>query len=111
MRSDPAELHPLGPWLRWRVAEVRAGTRRRIFPAVVEVVPSAGMPGSAATAAWEYGGEAGDHALRVDVLVRLLSGRAGPLTVVHVRPGWHDCTDPDMGWAAAGRVAGDIAQV
>jgi hypothetical protein len=110
-----APTHPLAGWLRSRVLALRATTRRRVFPASVELVPADATASTEPVAVWVYGDEPTDHGLRVDVLVRLLTDcrcrgvtRAG---LVHVRPGRHDPSDADLGWAAASAAAEDIAAV
>jgi hypothetical protein len=89
----------------------------RLFAGRVELV--AAEPGSAddPVAAWAYGDfeAALDHALRVDVLVRLLTGCAcqgvRAVSLVHVRSGPHEPGDHDLAWAAAARVAAGISGV
>lgn len=107
--------HPLAPWLRARVLALRASTRRRVFPGSVELVPAGGAAGEAPVASWRYDEEPLDHALRVDVLVRLLTDCAcrgvWRVGLVHVRPGSHEPTDLDFGWAAAGATAASISGV
>jgi hypothetical protein len=106
---------PLAGWLRARVLALRASTRRRLFPAAVEVVAADAAAGAAPLAAWCYGAERCDHALRVDVLVRMLTDcrcrGVSRAVLVHVRPGTHEPGDDDLGWAAAGVAAGAISGV
>jgi hypothetical protein len=117
--------HPLAHWLRARVAALRTATRRRTFPAAVELVTPDARAGTEPEASWRYGTEPTDHALRVDVLARLLTDcrcrlrqqvspratQVNEVTLVHVRPGPHEPADLDLGWAAAASVAGAIAGV
>lgn len=107
--------HPLAPWLRARVLALRDATVRRSFPGAVELVAAGSAPGRAPVAGWTYGKEQSDHALRVDVLLRLLTdcGARGVAraSLVHVRPGWHEPGDVDLGWAAASGTAADISGV
>jgi hypothetical protein len=107
--------HPLARWLRARVATLRSVTRRRNFPGAVELVSPAAPAGTVPLAVWTYGDEPTDHGLRVDVLTRLLTDcrcrDTAQVSLVHVRPGPHDPADLDLGWAAAGTVAGAIARV
>ncbi|MDP9392222.1 MAG: hypothetical protein M3P89_12800 [Actinomycetota bacterium] len=108
----PAGVNPTqcwGPWLRGRVALLRRTTRCRHFPASLEVVAVGTAAGAPAAATWSADDTRLDHALRVEVLVRLLTGRAHPLAVVWVRPGHHDPGDGDFAWLAASRVAADVA--
>jgi hypothetical protein len=111
MPAPPTD--PPAAWLRARVLALRTHTRCRVFPGSVEVVPADLAADGAPAAAWEYGGEPGDHALRVDVLVRLLTDcRCRGLRrvhVVHVRAGPHEPGDLDLGWAAAASVAGEVS--
>jgi hypothetical protein len=113
--SPAAPEHPLAGWLRWRVIALRATTQRRVFPAAVELVVPDAPPGAEPLAAWVYGDEPTDHGLRVDVLVRLLTGcrcrGVSGASLVHVRPGRHDPSDADLGWAAGAAAAADIAGV
>ncbi len=113
--ADAGRHHQLASWLRARVAALRTATRRRKFPAAVELVSPAACPGADPLATWRYGAEPTDHGLRVDVLTRLLTDcrcrDAGPVSLVHVRPGPHEPADLDLGWAAAATVAGTIAGV
>jgi len=119
--GDAEAEHPLAGWLRGRVAALRATTPRRTFPAAVELVAPCACAGADPEAAWRYGNERTDHGLRVEVLVRLLTDcrcrartratRVTSVTLVHVRPGPHEPTDADLGWAAAASVAGAIAGV
>ncbi len=110
-----AVRHPLDRWLRARVIALREATRRRVFPAGIELVAPAAGAEEPALAAWAYAEDAGDHGLRVDVLVRLLTDcacRGVPaLTLVHVRPGPHEPGDLDLAWLSAARVAGPITGV
>lgn len=122
--ADADAPHPLAGWLRARVAALRTATQCRTFPAEVELVSPGAGAGTEPDACWRYGCEPTDHGLRVDVLVRLLTGcrcrdarPTGPpllstrVTLVHVRPGPHEPADVDLGWAAAASVAGAIAGV
>lgn len=115
MSRPTAVVHPLAPWLRARVLALRAATRARNFPGLVELVPGGATATSAPTAGWTYGAERTDHALRVDVLVRLMTdcGLRGVrrVSLVHVRGGRHEPTDSDLGWAAAAGVAATISGV
>jgi hypothetical protein len=121
-RDRDASRHPLARWLRRRVLQLRASTRCRVFPGVVELVATASpsQAGDSAAdetvaASWVYGDQPGDHALRVDVLVRLLTAArttaSTDVSLVHVRPGRHDPDVLDHAWVAAARAAGDIAGV
>jgi hypothetical protein len=113
-RAAAASPHPLGRWLRARVIRLREATRRRVFPAAVELVAPGADAGDAPVATWVHD-EPPDHALRVDVLVRLLTDcRCGGLRVVslvHVRPGPHEPGDLDLAWLAAARIAAQISGV
>lgn len=115
MPSRSATRHPLDAWLRSRIVALRASTLRRRFPGSVELVRLGAPAGTAPAASWVYGAEATDHALRVDVLVRLLTASAaqvaGPVVLAHVRPGRHEPGDHDLGWAAAGEVASGVSGV
>lgn len=110
-----ARAHPFAGWLRARVITLRSATRRRTFPAAVELVAPGTPADDDALAVWNYGDESTDHALRVDVLVRLLadcsSRGVSAVALVHVRPGPHEPTDLDHGWAAATRTAAAISAV
>jgi hypothetical protein len=107
--------HPLARWLRARVLLLRDATVRRSFPGAVELVAAGSPPGRAPVSLWTYGEEQSDHALRVDVLLRLLTDCAARgvtrVSLVHVRSGWHEPGDLDLGWAAASGTAGDISGV
>jgi hypothetical protein len=113
--SSGARRHPLRRWLRARVMTLRAATRRRLFPGAVELVADGASAHEGPAAAWCYGDEPCDHALRVDVLVRLLTdcGCRGlaAVNLVHVRPGPHEASDLDLGWAAAADAAAAISGV
>ena len=113
--ADGGTPHPLAGWLRARVATLRSATQRRNFPGAVELVSPAAAAGTRPLAVWTYGAEPTDHGLRVDVLTRLLTDcrcrDAARASLVHVRPGPHEPTDLDLGWAAAATVAGAIAGV
>jgi hypothetical protein len=100
------------------VLALRETTRRRLFPARVELVAADASETDDPLTGWTYGEQpdaALDHALRVDVLVRLLThcGCQGARTVslVHVRPGPHEPGDHDVAWAAAARAAAGISGV
>lgn len=107
--------HPLARWLRARVLSLRDATVRRSFPGAVELVPAGSPPERAPVSRWAYDQEQSDHALRVDVLLRLLTDCAvrgvTRVSLVHVRPGWHEPGDLDLGWAAASGTAADISGV
>jgi hypothetical protein len=103
-------------WLRARVLALRESTPCRVFPGRIEVVAAGATATDRALAGWTYGGaDALDHALRVDVLVRLLTDcgcrGAGTVNLVHVRPGPHETGDHDLAWAAASRIATGISGV
>lgn len=107
--------HPLARWLRARVLSLRDATVRRSFPGAVELVAAGSPPERAPVSRWTYDQEQSDHALRVDVLLRLLTDCAARgvtrVSLVHVRPGWHEAGDLDLGWAAASGTAADISGV
>jgi hypothetical protein len=101
---------PLADALRRAALALRAGERRRRFPATVHV----GDPDGAEEAFAFAAGDPDDHALRTDVLAALLShagrrrGRHGhPAPLVWVtRPGPLELQDDDAAWLAAARAAG-----
>jgi hypothetical protein len=104
-------------WLHERVCALRLRTRRRRFDTTVEIVgPTSyddGPAGSVAIARIPVG-EFLDHALRVDMLVRLLHRPAGhpaydaPQLVV-TRSGPAELDGGDLGWLAAWTVACGVA--
>lgn len=112
--SAPA-AHLLDAWLRARVLRLRESTTRRCFPASVELTPPAADRTAEAACAWCYGNASTDHALRVDVLVRLLTDcrcRGVRTTfMVHVRPGPHEPGDHDFAWGCAARAAAGVTGV
>lgn len=106
-RPDTTDVAIWARWLRWRVAALRASTRCRQFPATLEIVPVEHDAGAAAPVRWTLPGEPLDHALRVEVLARLL--RPGqPLAVVAVRPGDPEPDDADYAWLAAACTATEV---
>ena len=97
---------------------LRESTRCRLFPARVELVAPGASDADLPLTGWTYGDlpdHALDHALRVDVLVRLLThcacAGARRVSVVHVRPGPHEPGEHDVAWAAAARAAAGISGV
>jgi hypothetical protein len=110
-----AREHPLAAWLHARVLALRASTQRRNFPAAIEVVAPGTPAGGGPMTSWIYGAEQHDHALRVEVLLRLLTDcrlrGVARASLVHVRPGPHEPGDPDLGWAAAAGAASGISGV
>lgn len=113
---NPVSAEPPSPalaqWLRGRVLALRQSTTRRRFPARLEVLPAEPTrPDLAEVDSWDDVTRADDHALRVDLLIRLLD-RAGEAadsggwpdrstTLVYVRPGPVELIDSDLGWWSA----------
>ena len=105
--SEPTDLDRLAPWLRRRVAELRASTMCRSFPLSVEVIP---VPGDLDDRRRHRDdGRQHDRGFQVDLLCRLMAGADGAVAVVVVRPGHHAArTDTDGTWNAAARAAADV---
>ena len=117
----------LATWLRGRVLELRQTGRRQRFAARLELVST--VPGSVEVLACRSSvEEIDDHALRVDLLSRLLmsvdleqAGHApgvvlrrfpGPaVALVHVRPGLPEPSDSDIAWLAAARCQAGMTAV
>jgi hypothetical protein len=97
-------------WLRVRVACLRAQTRRRVFTTLLEIVQTPVF--EAQTILRTSPVEPLDHALRVDVLVRMLAGldRRHPLGLALVRQGPAELFETDRAWIPAVLVAADIAE-
>jgi hypothetical protein len=106
----------LAGWLRGRVLRLRQGSTRRNFASCLELVRL--EPGALDESPLVFRADtarADDHALRVELLTRMLvdcepwpaEGRAeiggDRHALVHVRPGPPQLADSDIAWAAAAR--------
>jgi hypothetical protein len=105
--------HAVDWWTRWlssRVTRLRGQTRRRIFATLLEVVEA---PNDHAEAIRRIPlVEQMDHALRVDLLVRVLAGidRRRRHGLALVRQGQAELFETDRAWIPAVMVAADIAE-
>jgi len=108
--ATPTDLDPWVPWLRHRVAALRASTVRRTFPGSVEVVGPPEAAGSDLSPTRCAGdGRLLDRGLRVDVLCRLMPCTPGEVAVVVVRPGHHETpTETDRAWVGAAFAAAGV---
>ena len=113
--APPAQL---AAWLRVRTRRLRQDSIRRRFPAELEIVAAVPPePTAPPLASWVGAGQADDHGLRVEVLIRLLAavsadGAANSeRALIHVRPGPPELADSDFAWWSAARCTHGIAGV
>lgn len=117
----PPELTPppaqLAAWLRMRTGLLRQDSIRRRFAAGLEIVAAVPPePTAPPSASWRGAGQADDHGLRVEVLVRLLAAVSADgaadakLALIHVRPGPPELADSDFAWWSAARCTRGIAE-
>jgi hypothetical protein len=130
--ADPADdltvSVTLAGWLRARVLELRQTGRRQRFAPQLELISTVpDSPTAPALACRSAVEEVDDHALRVDLLSRLLAcvdlaaAEAGPgmlrtypargIALVHIRPGPPEPSDSDMAWLAATRCQAGMTAV
>lgn len=105
--------HAVDWWTRWlssRVTRLRGQTRRRIFATLLEVVEAPNDHAEAIRRITLV--EQMDHALRVDLSVRVLAGfdRRHRHGLALVRQGPAELFETDRAWIPAVMVAADIAE-